>query len=412
MSVVACGRVIAAAKHHVEARVPSARVGDRVRIYAHDRKVEASIAALNHDRVVLALVGDAERVACGDRVEVESGSRLAVLGSALLGRAIDGCGVPFDGGPPPAGVAVRIDDGRLAPGERALTRGPLWTGARAVDAFATLARGARLGIFGAAGTGKSVLLEQIARHATADAIVLALIGERGGEARRDLAKLDRRTTIVCAPSDRSAAEKLAAGDLALAQAEELRRRGLDVLVVFDSVMRYAQAVREVALAGGEPAGRGGYPASVFARLAGLVERGGCTRRGSITILATVLCDPLDPGDVLAEAARSLLDGHIVLSRALAERGRFPAVDVTASLSRTMVTVVTPGHIRDAARVRTAIARLEATRDGRELGIVPTDAAFERVLAAEAAIEDFLRQAEEGSGPEETLRALRALADTL
>ena len=263
----------------------------------------------------------------------------------------------------------------------------------------------RLGIFGPPGAGKSTLLRTLARDVRADAVVVALIGERGTEAERQFAILNGRTTIVCAPADRSAGERIAATELAMAQACRLRACGLDVVLILDSLARYAHAVREIALSCGEPPGRAGYPSTVFARLAELCECAGATAGGSVTLLATVLSEVADPSDPLAEAVRSHLDGHLVLSRARAERGAFPAIDVPASLSRPMPAVVSPEHLAASARVRAAFARLDGAREARELGLTPPD-------PLEPALEAFVRQDSQPELIAGTLDALHHLADRI
>ena len=403
--IAAYGLVIAARTHALDVRLPAGAVGDRVRVETRTGVVWTTVAAVDGARATLLPLGDHRSAACGDRAVLEEGSNVAVLGAPLLGRAIDGDGAPLDGRAPPQGARIALRRARTALAERQLPVLPLWTGVRAIDGLLTVARGGRVGVFGAPGTGKSILLERIARDADIDAVVVAAVGERGDEAHRRLAALDVRTTLVCASSDRTAGERLAAGELAFAHAERLRACGLDVLLVFDSLARYAQAAREIALGCGEACGRGGYPPGVFARLAVLIERAGATADGSITLVASVLSEADDAGDPLAEAARSLLDGHIVLSRAAAEAGRFPAIDVGRSLSRTMQQVVDPVHAAAAARVRAALARLEESRDARAVGLVAPD-------PAEAAVAAFLRQGAEVSPAEETLRLLEALADTL
>ncbi|MBV8602449.1 MAG: hypothetical protein JO359_12875 [Candidatus Eremiobacteraeota bacterium] len=403
--IAACGTIVACRAQALEARLPAGKLGARVRVETCRGVVWTTVAALEGARATLIPLDDHRSAACGDRAILEEGAGGAVVGTALLGRAIDGTGSPLDGGEPPSGVAFA--QGLDAPtlGERRLPAVPLWTGLRALDGLLTLGRGGRIGVFGPPGTGKSLLLERIARDADADAVVIAAIGERGSEAYRRLLALDARTTLVCASSDRTAGERIAAGELGFAHAERLRAYGLDVLLVFDSLARYAQAGREIALGCGEAPGRGGYPPSVLARLAKLVERAGATESGSITLVASVLTEADDPADPLAEAARSLLDGHVLLSRAAADAGRFPAIDPVRSLSRTMLQVVDAGHAAAATRVRAALGRLEESRDARAVGITAPD-------PAEPAIEAFLRQGEEISAAEETLRSLEALADTV
>ncbi|MEA2720097.1 MAG: synthase in type secretion protein, partial [Candidatus Eremiobacteraeota bacterium] len=260
--------------------------------------------------------------------------------------------------------------------------------------------------------GKSTLLDAVLRGARADAVVVALVGERGREAERRLAQLDDRTTIVCATSDRAPAERVRAAEVAFAQADALRARGLDVLLVVDSLARIAAAARELALAAGEPAGRGGYPPSVFGLLARLLERAGAVGRGSVTLIATVLSDGPDEHDPVSEAARAALDGHLVLSDRLARAGRFPAIDVARSASRTLSDVAAPEHVAAARVVRAAVAALDESRDARSLGIDCIDPFLARCVADEAALERFLRQGAEPSSSRETLTALLRLADTL
>lgn len=287
----------------------------------------------------------------------------------------------------------------------------MWTGVRAIDGLLTIGRGARIGIFGAPGSGKSTLLESIVDGTHADAVVLALVGERGREARYWIARCDARTSIVCATSDRSAGERIACAQVALAQASALRDRGLDVLLVVDSLARLAGALREAAIGRGEPVGRAGYPPSVFSELARLLEVAGALERGSISAVVTVLSDG-DDRDPVSDAARSLLDGHIVLTERLARSGRFPAIDVPASASRTMHSVASCAHLAGATNVRTALAALERFEDARALGVDPADRVVRAAIAAEAELERFLRQDKHPFDPVRTVGWLGDLADTL
>ncbi|MGH7684487.1 MAG: ATP-binding cassette domain-containing protein, partial [Vulcanimicrobiaceae bacterium] len=250
----------------IVARVRSARIGDRVAIGS----LPATVVAIDGDRIVVA---------------PEDGAERCVLGIPLLGRAVDGMGKPLDGRPPPQGRRLP-HTGATPPVELEPLRVPLWSGVRAIDGLLTLVRGMRIGIFGPPGSGKSCLLDAIARGIEADAVVISLVGERANEAQARIAACDSRTTIVCAPSDRSAGEKLATGDLALAHARALRDYGLHVAVVFDSLARYADAARQAGLARGELPARGGYPPGVWPRLAALCEQAGATAFGSITLIAT------------------------------------------------------------------------------------------------------------------------------
>jgi FliI/YscN family ATPase len=332
------------------------------------------------------------------------------LGTCAFGRAIDAAGLPLDGGPPLRGRNVVVEVPSPLPNARAPIAEPLWTGIRVLDGFITIGRGARIGIFGAAGAGKSTLLESIVAGCAADAVVVALAGERGREAQRWIERRDDRTTVVCATSDRCARDRLRAARIALAHADALRQRGLHVLLVLDSLARVAAALREIGVSGGESTGRGGYPPSVFAELARLLEVAGALRDGSITLIATVLQDG-DDRDPVSEAARSLLDGHVALSDRLAAAGRFPAVDVLASASRTMESIVEPAHLRDARSLRAAIAELDRIDDARALGVAPREGPARAAVAIEDRLEGFLRQGPQASPYGETLAKLAAIAQS-
>jgi type III secretion protein N (ATPase) len=333
------------------------------------------------------------------------------LGTCALGRAIDSQGLPLDGGQPLRGRRVLLDARSPRPNERQPIASPLWTGVRALDALLTIGRGARIGVFGPPGTGKSSLIESIVAGCRCDAVVVALAGERGREAQRWIAGRTPRMTVICATSDRPARERIAAASVAVAQASALRERGLHVLLVLDSLARVAAALREAGVAAGQTTGRGGYPPSVFAELARLVEVAGEVANGSITLVATVLSDG-DDRDPVSEAARSLLDGHIALSMRLAESGRFPAIDVPASTSRTMDLVAEEAHLRAAVRLREALALLQRLDDARALGIDPSDRIGRAAVAAESQIERFLRQGREAANPEEAIGELIAIAALL
>ncbi len=397
----------------VLAALPGAQVGAGVRLRPARRlPLAGEVAALDGSRVVIAPYGSIAGIAVGDRVELDEAASAAPLGFALLGRAVDAGGNPLDGKGPLEAPKLRIDGGAaLLPGDRAPIGDVLWTGIRAIDGLLTIGRGARVGFFGAPGAGKTTLLESIAAHARGDAVVLALIGERGREAQAWLERCDRRTTVVCATSDRSAAERIRAADVALAQASLLRERGLHVILIVDSLARYCAALREQRVALGEAVGRGGYPPAVWASLARYLEGAGHARIGSITLLATVLSDGADDREPLSDAARSLLDGHIVLSDRLARAGHYPAIDVLASASRTMDGVTDAAHRSAARTVRAALALLAQTRDARELGLGEPDAVLAAACAAEGELESFLRQSGTAS-PDETRAKLRLLAASL
>jgi type III secretion protein N (ATPase) len=338
-------------------------------------------------------------------------ARSCNLGTCALGRAIDAYGAPLDDGPPLYGRRVPLVLHAPRPSERMAITAPLWTGIRVVDGMLTIGRGARVGIFGAAGSGKSAFVEAIVAGCAADAVVVCLVGERGREAQRWIAMRSDRNTVVCATSDRPAAERVAAAHVAVAHADALRKRGLHVVLVIDSMARVAAALREIGVAAGESTGRGGYPPSVFAQLARLVEVAGEMPVASMTLIATVLADG-DDRDPVSEAARSFLDGHIALSTRLAQTGKFPAVDVPGSASRTMEFVVGQTHLRAARRLRRAIALLDRIDDARALGIEPVDRAALRAIAAEPRLEGFLRQGRSVSDSGATLSQLCEIAALL
>jgi FliI/YscN family ATPase len=408
----AVGSVVATRGHLVEATLPFARVGDGVRVCARDVAVNARVAALHGMRALLAPLGAVDGVAAGDRVESDPSVLRLPLGTPLLGRAVDASGAPLDGRPAPRGRCVPVEAPPHAVADRRPCDAVCWTGVRAIDGPLAIGRGARIGIFGAPGAGKSALLDAIVRGTDADACVVALVGERGREAERRLAQLGSRTTVVCATSDRAPAERVRAAEVAFAQAGALRARGLDVLLVVDSLARICAAAREVMLGLGEPVGRGGYPPGVFALLARLVERAGAVRSGSVTLVATVLSDGPDEHDPVSEAARAILDGHLVLSDRMARAGRFPAIDLTRSASRTLADVVSPAHLAAARMLRAAVAALDESRDARALGLSSADPFLARCVAQESAVERFLRQGAAPSPPHQTLTELLRLADTL
>jgi type III secretion protein N (ATPase) len=407
--VIGRGIALGARGGLIEARVPGVRLGDGVTIATTPHKTGGHVCALGVDGVLIAAHGALGGVARGMAVWVDPFAQSPPLGACALGRAIDARGRPLDGGPLLRGRRVAIARALPEPAERAPVCVPFWTGVRVIDGLLTVGRGARIGIFGAPGTGKSTLIEAIAAGCRAEAIVIALIGERGREAQRWIDRCTRYATVVCATSDRAPAERVRAAQVAVAHAGALRERGLEVLLVLDSLARVAGALRELAIGAGEPVGRGGYPPSVFAALARLAEASGPVGSGSITLVASVLDDG-DDRDPVSDAARSLLDGHVVLNGRLAAAGRFPAVDVLSSASRTMASVASPEHVEAAARVRTGIALLERIDDARRVGIAPAGPDAARAIAAEDGLEVFLRQLEYPASPVDTLAAVRELAD--
>lgn len=410
--MIAHGVVLGARGGFIQARIPGARVGDGISIATHPEPTGGHVCAIDGARILIAAHAALRGIARGTGARIDPSVQTQSLGSCALGRAIDARGFALDGRPAPRGRRVAVAPASPPPQDRVPICAPFWTGVRALDGLLTFGRGARIGIFGAPGAGKSTLLESIAGGCRADATVIGLIGERGREAQRWIDACDARTTVVCATSDRPAAERVRAAHVAMAHASALRERGLDVALVLDSLARLASALRELAAGAGESVGRGGYPPSVFAALASFVEVAGPVRGGgAMTLIASVIDDG-DDRDPVSDAARSLLDGHVTLSPRLAHAGRFPAIDLLASASRTMPQAVDADQIRAAQVIRRALALLDRTEDARRLGIDPTDAYSCRVIAAQERLEAFLRQDGMPVAPAETLSAAIGLAELL
>lgn len=412
------GRVSRVTGLAVEAALAGVRIGELVEVRSPGRPpLEAEVVGLREDRAVLLPFGELAGLGLDGEV-VATGRPLTVrVGEALRGRILDGLGRPLDGAPLPPGLAEwPVTRPPPAPLGRRRIAAPLALGVRALDALATAGEGQRLGIFAGAGVGKSTLLGQLARNARAELSVVCLVGERGREVREfvedSLGPVGlSRSVVVAATSDAPALVRREAAHVATAIAEWFAEAGAQVLLLVDSLTRYARAQREVGLAAGELPARLGYPPSVFAMLPRLVERAGNRARGGITALYTVLVAGSDLDEPIADEVRGLLDGHLVLERRLAEGGRYPAVDVLASLSRAMPAVTTAAHRADAARLRALLAAHERIRELVAAGAYRAggDSEADLALARLPAIEAFLRQPpDERSGLEETLARLAAL----
>lgn len=380
--------------------------------------IEAEVVGFRGATTLLMPHGDLDGIAPRQSV-VALGRPFAVrTGPELLGRVLDGFGVPIDGGRALASTMARTRVRNEAPAPLARTPidTPLVTGVRALDATCLLGRGQRLGIFSGSGVGKSTLLGQVTRGTEADVVVVALVGERGREVRGFLDEvLDERAkakaVMVVATSDRAPIERYLAPFVAVTVAESFRDQGADVLFVMDSVTRFAAASREIGLAAGEPPTVRGYPPSFFATVPKLVERLGRSARGSITGLLTVLLDADDPNEPVADTLRGLLDGHLYLSRELAQRGHFPAIDVLASLSRLMNSIAKPRQKELAQALREALAQWKEGRDLVEIGAYKagTNPKLDRALALVPGIDAFLRQ---GVGEKNTLEETLARLESL
>lgn len=411
------GRVESVTGLSLEATLPGARIGDVVRIHRRSAPLLGEVVGFRRNLSIVMPLGELVGVGPDDAVE-GTGSRLTIrVSTAALGRVVDGLGRPIDGGPPLTGEEVPVDRAPPPPlGRRAIDR-PLATGVRPIDALLTMGEGQRVGLFAGSGVGKSTLLGAMARGTEADIVIVALVGERGREVNEFLehalgAAGRARSIVVVATSDAPALERLRAAQTATAMAESFRDAGAKVLLLVDSVTRFARAQREVGLAAGEPPARRGYPPSVFAMLPRLLERTGQGERGSITAVYTVLVEGGDMEEPIADEVRGVLDGHIVLDRTIAARGRYPAIDVPVSLSRVMDAVVDAKH-RDAARtVRAMLGAFEAKRDLLALGAYAkgADPLVDRALVKMPQIEALLAQRpDQKSTFAEALAALAAAA---
>ena len=322
-------------------------------------------------------------------------------GDGLLGRVVDAQGAPLDGqGPVINVVSEPMDRRQINAMDRSPVRETLDTGVRAINALLTVGRGQRLGLFAGSGVGKSVLLGMMARYTQADVIVVGLIGERGREVKEFIEDIlgqegRARSVVVAAPADAPPLLRMQGASYATAVAEHFRDKGLHVLLLMDSLTRYAMAQREIALAIGEPPATKGYPPSCFAKLPHLVERAGNGLHGvgSITAFYTVLSEGDDQQDPIADAARAILDGHIVLSRALAETGHFPAIDIEQSASRVMHNVVITEHFDLARRFRAVYSRYQKSRDLIQVGayMSGSDPALDEAIRLQPQMADFLQQ---------------------
>jgi FliI/YscN family ATPase len=361
--------------------------------------IAAEVVGFRKNRVLLMPLGDVAGIEPGNRIVVRRERALVRVGGGLLGRVLDGLGRPIDGaGAVATERQVPLHGRPINPLEREPIREPLALGIRAIDSMLTCGRGQRLGIFAGSGVGKSSLLGMIARSTRAQVNVVALIGERGREVRefleRDLGPEGcARSVVVAVTSDEPPLVRVRGALLATAIAEAFRDAGMHVLLMMDSLTRLAMAQREVGLSIGEPPSARGYTPSVFALMPRLLERAGATKRGSVTGLYTVLVEGDDMNEPVADTARGLLDGHIVLSRALAEEGHFPAIDVLRSVSRLMPEVATPAQVSDAGRVRGWLAAYRDAEDLIHIGAYAAGSSprIDQAVARRPAIASFLRQ---------------------
>lgn len=348
-----------------------AAVGGRCLIdTAEGKQIEAEVVGFSGDRLFLMPTGEIRGIMPGARVVPTHSDGEIAVGDAMLGRVLDGAGRPLDGrGELRCADRISLTGEPLNPLMRRAIRDPLDVGVRSINSLLAVGGGQRIGLFAGSGVGKSVLLGMMTRYTKADVTVVGLIGERGREVQDFVSNTlgpdgMRRAVVVATPADTPPLMRLHGAWLATAIAEYFRDRGLKVLLLLDSLTRFAQAQREIGLAIGEPPATKGYPPSVFARLPQLVERAGNSDRGagSITAFYTVLAEGDDQNDPIADAARAILDGHIVLSRRLAESGLYPAIDIEASISRAMHSIHTREQLDLATRFKQAYSTYQQNRD--------------------------------------------------
>ena len=325
-------------------------------------------------------------------------SESVIVGDQLLGRIIDGAGRPLDGFPAISGSSVPLRGETISPMARQSITQPLDVGVRAINSLLTIGKGQRMGLFAGSGVGKSTLLGMMTRFTEADVVVVGLVGERGREVREFVEESLgpeglARSVVVATPADTSPLMRVAGCWRATAIAEHFRDQGKNVLLLMDSLTRFAQAQREIGLAAGEPPVSRGYTPSVFATLPNLIERAGNVGLGSITAVYTVLVEGDDLQDPIADAARAILDGHIVLSRSMAEAGTYPAIDIEASISRSMLQITEPEQQEHARLLKEAFATYHANKDLISVGAyrMGADPNIDRAINSQDAIKDFVRQ---------------------
>ncbi len=397
------GRVTQVVGTIIKAVVPAVKIGEVciLRQPGEDFEMKAEVVGFAKDAALLTPIGDMYGISATTEVTPTGRAHMVPVGNGLLGRVLDGLGNPMDfdeRGPLEADHFYPVFAEAPDPMKRRVIKDPLELGVKAIDGLLTCGEGQRMGIFAAAGGGKSTLLGMLVKGADVDVTVIALIGERGREVREfiehELGDEGRKkAVIVCATSDKSSMERAKAAYVATAIAEYFRDQGKKVLFLMDSVTRFARAQREIGLAAGEPPTRRGYPPSVFATLPKLMERVGMNDKGSITALYTVLVEGDDMTEPIADETRSILDGHIILSRALASANHYPAIDVLASASRVMNNVTAPEHRKAAGRMRELMAKYAEVELLVKIGEYQqgADKVADEAIAKIDAIRSFLKQ---------------------
>ncbi|MGO2233323.1 flagellar protein export ATPase FliI [Marinomonas sp. UCMA 3892] len=377
-------------------------LGDRCSVQVRkDRWVESEVVGFTGDLTYLMPTEAIEGISPGARVRPLLGDSKMPVGDELLGRVVNGLGKPLDGkGPIKTKDSVTLHGNVINPLQRKPISEPLDVGIKAINSLLTVGKGQRLGLFAGSGVGKSMLLGMMTKFTEADITVVGLIGERGREVKEFIDQILgeeglSRSVVVASPADDSALMRLRAAMLATRIAEYYRDQGKNVLLLMDSLTRYAQAQREIALSVGEPPATKGYPPSVFSKLPQLVERAGngCEGSGSVTAFYTVLTEGDDQQDPIADASRAILDGHIVLSRRLAEEGHYPAIDIEASISRAMPHIVSEDHLYGAMRVKQLYSKFQQNQDLISVGAYArgSDPDLDQAIIQMPEIRNFLQQ---------------------
>lgn len=395
------GKVINAVGLTIESTGPDARLGDICRIVSdvpQTAPIVAEVVGFKDGKTLLMPYDNVEGIGSGCIVTNTGESLKVQVGDGLLGQVLDGLGRPLDKSPVPQGMFCAVEAAPPDPMKRKIINEVLPLGVKTVDGLITVGKGQRIGIFAGSGVGKSTLLGMFARNTKADINVIALIGERGREVRefieRDLGEEGmRRSIVVVATSDRPALERNKAAKTATAIAEYFRNQGKDVLLMMDSLTRFSMAQREIGLASGEPPVTRGYPPSVYSEMPKLLERAGCIEKGSITGLYTVLVDGDDFNEPITDTARSILDGHIMLSRKLAHKNHYPAIDVLQSISRCMSQIAERHHKAAAGKLKTVLATYSEAEDLINIGAYKagSNSSIDYAIEKNDAVTEFLMQ---------------------
>jgi flagellum-specific ATP synthase len=412
------GRLVRVVGMKLEAAGCDGAIGSRCRVVSPEAVLEAEVVGFADGRLVLMPEGDMQGLRLGARVQPLDDSARVSVDEQLLGRVLDGAGRFLDGMPAPTCSHARnLRGASINPLLRRPIAEPLDVGVCAINAMLTMGKGQRLGLFAGSGVGKSTLLGMMTRHTAADVIVVALVGERGREVREFVEEILGpqglvRAIVVATPADYPPLMRVHGAWRATAIAEHFRDQGRDVLLLMDSLTRFAQAQREIGLAAGEPPVSKGYPPSVFSLLPALVERAGNGSAGSITAVYTVLVEGDDHADPIADAARAILDGHIVLSRDVADSGLFPAIDVEASVSCAMLNIVDDMQLSVMRALKELYSVYRRNRDLIALGAYErgSDPKIDRAIQAHEPLRELLRQPQqERVSMEDSLRALAQAA---